>query len=162
MGGMVEFQRPDEVRREHPSGIRELADGGTWGTVAGQPTDDSEMALMLARSLVKHRRYDAEEARKAYVFWLESDPFDCDPTVSCGLHDDPDPFSQSNGAMMRISPLGIFGANYDLRQVASLGTPGRGVDPSPPDLPAGQRTFCHGHRTRYLDRNWGCGFVPAD
>ncbi len=119
LGGMVEFQRPDEVRREHPSGIRELADGGTWGTVAGQPTDDSEMALMLARSLVKHRRYDAEEARKAYVFWLESDPFDCDPTVSCGLHDDPDPFSQSNGAMMRISPLGIFGANYDLRQVAA-------------------------------------------
>ena len=28
------------------------------------------------------------------------------------------PDSQSNGAMMRVSPLGIFGANYDLKQVA--------------------------------------------
>src|SRR6516164_1714224 len=77
LGGLVEFQTPAEIRRRYPDGVRELADGGTWGTIAGQPTDDSEMALMLARTLIKHRRYDPEEARKAYVFWLNSDPFDC-------------------------------------------------------------------------------------
>jgi ADP-ribosyl-[dinitrogen reductase] hydrolase len=68
LGSLVEFQPPSEIRRRYPDGVRELADGGTWGTIAGQPTDDSEMALMLARMLVKERRYDAEEARKAYVF----------------------------------------------------------------------------------------------
>jgi ADP-ribosyl-[dinitrogen reductase] hydrolase len=118
LGSLVEFQSPHEIRREYPHGVRELADGGTWGTIAGQPTDDSEMALMLARMLVKHGRYDAVEARKAYVFWLNSGPFDCGNTVLSGLRGRPNHDSQANGALMRISPLGIFGANHELLQVS--------------------------------------------
>lgn len=118
LGSLVEFQPPEQIRREYPDGVRELADGGTWNTIAGQPTDDSEMALLLARMLVDHRKYDQEEARKAYVYWLDSGPFDCGMTVSSGLRGRPNPDSQANGAMMRISPLGIFGANHDLQQVA--------------------------------------------
>jgi ADP-ribosylglycohydrolase len=119
LGGLVEFQSPDEIRRQYPNGVRELADGGRWGTVAGQPTDDSEMALMLARMLVKHKRYEPAEARNGYIFWLESGPYDCGNTVSNALRGYLDPDSQANGAMMRISPLGIFGANYDLQRVAA-------------------------------------------
>jgi ADP-ribosylglycohydrolase len=114
----VEFQSPEQIRRKYPNGVRELADGGTWGTIVGQPTDDSEMALMLARMLVRHRRYDSEEARKAYLFWLHSAPFDCGGTVSSGLRGKPNKDSQANGALMRLSPLGIFGANYDLKRVS--------------------------------------------
>lgn len=116
---MVEFRRPEDIRRDSPDRIRQLADGGTWNTIAGQPTDDSEMALMLARMLAEQGRYDADEARKAYRFWLNPHPFDCGNTVNRGLHGRPDFDSQANGAMMRISPLGIFGANYDLQQVAA-------------------------------------------
>jgi ADP-ribosyl-[dinitrogen reductase] hydrolase len=119
LGSMVEFRRPEDIRRDYPDRIRKLADGGTWSTIAGQPTDDSEMALMLARMLAEHGRYDADEARKAYRFWLNSHPFDCGNTVNKGLHGRPDFDSQANGAMMRISPLGIFGANHDLQQVAA-------------------------------------------
>jgi len=118
LGSLVEFQSPEQIRRKYPHGVRELADGGTWGTIAGQPTDDSEMALILARTLIKHRRYDAEEARKAYVFWLNSDPFDCGNTVASGLEGSPNHASQANGALMRISPLGIFGASHDFAQVS--------------------------------------------
>ncbi len=118
LGSLVEFQTPEKIRREYPAGVRELADGGTWNTIAGQPTDDSEMALMLARLLAERRRYDREEARQAYIFWLESAPFDCGYTVAGGLRGRHNPDSQANGAMMRISPLGIFGSNYDLDQVA--------------------------------------------
>ncbi|MYE26472.1 MAG: ADP-ribosylglycohydrolase family protein [Chloroflexi bacterium] len=118
LGSLVEFQTPEEIRRKYPAGVRELADGGTWNTIAGQPTDDSEMALMLARKLAENGRYDREEARKAYIFWLDSQPFDCGYTVAGGLRGRHNPDSQANGAMMRISPLGIFGANHDLAQVA--------------------------------------------
>jgi ADP-ribosyl-[dinitrogen reductase] hydrolase len=111
LGGLVEFQTPTEIRRRYPDGVSELADGGTWGTIAGQPTDDSEMALMLARTLIKHGRYDADEAHTAYTFWLNSRPFDCGSTVSAGLRGFPNRNSQANGAMMRISPLGIFCSN---------------------------------------------------
>lgn len=118
LGSLVEFQSPAEIRRKYPNGVRELADGGTWGTLAGQPTDDSEMALMLARMLIREERYDADEARKAYEFWLQSAPFDCGSTVSAGLRGKPNRHSQANGAMMRVSPLGIYGCNYDLERVS--------------------------------------------
>ena len=118
LGSLVEFRAPDDIQREYPKGVRELADGGTWNTIAGQPTDDSEMALLLARMLADQGRYDPEEARKAYMFWLDSGPFDCGMTVAGGLRGHPNPDSQANGAMMRISPLGIFGANHDAELVA--------------------------------------------
>ena len=35
LGGLVEFQSPEEIRRKYPNRVRELADGGTWGTLAG-------------------------------------------------------------------------------------------------------------------------------
>ena len=45
----------------YPGGLRAIvADGGTWGTLAGQPTDDSELALALARALVAGGAFDAE------------------------------------------------------------------------------------------------------
>jgi len=118
LGSLVEFQSTEDIRRDYPTGVRELADGGTWNTIVGQPTDDSEMALLLARMLADQGRYDPEEARKAYVFWLYSGPFDCGMTVSSGLRGRPNPESQANGAMMRISPLGIFGACHELDKVA--------------------------------------------
>jgi ADP-ribosylglycohydrolase len=72
-GSLVEFRSQEDIRREYPNDVRELADGGTWNTIAGQPTDDSEMALLLARLLADQGRYDPEEARKAYIFWAGRD-----------------------------------------------------------------------------------------
>ena len=118
LGSLVEFQTPERIRRRYPEGVRDMADGGTWNTLAGQPTDDSEMALLLARSLVSQGKFDITEVENAYVFWLESNPFDIGNTILSGLTGRPNPGSQANGAMMRISPLGIFGANYTLDQVA--------------------------------------------
>jgi ADP-ribosylglycohydrolase len=109
LGSLVEFETPDAIRSKYPAGPSELADGGTWNTLAGQPTDDSELALTLARTLVEHGRYDREAVRRAYVSWLESDPFDCGATIAAGLTGRSNPESQANGALMRISPLGIFG-----------------------------------------------------
>ena len=105
LGSLVEFQTPEQIRQQYPNGVRELVDGGTWNTIAGQPTDDSEMALLLARMLADQGKYDPQEARKAYIYWLDSGPFDCGATVSSGLRGRANPDSQANGAMMRISPL---------------------------------------------------------
>ena len=117
LGSLVEFQSPEVIRLKFPDGVRELVDGGTWNTIAGQPTDDSEMALMLARMLIERGTYDSDAAFKSYRFWLDSDPFDCGNTISTGLRGQPNYNSQANGALMRISPLGIFGSNYSLATV---------------------------------------------
>jgi ADP-ribosyl-[dinitrogen reductase] hydrolase len=113
LGGLVEFQSASHIARTYPNGVRDLHDGGTWNTIAGQPTDDSEMALALARILADHRIYDQNLVRGAYVDWLESAPFDVGNTVAMGLRGTPNYDSQANGALMRISPLGIFAANVD-------------------------------------------------
>ncbi len=118
LGSLVEFQTPEEIYRRYPNGVRELADGGTFNTIAGQPTDDSEMALLLARMLVERNTYDANAARAAYVYWLDSGPFDCGSTIASALRGRKNPDSQANGAMMRVSPLGIFGAVHSLDLVA--------------------------------------------
>lgn len=74
LGGLVEFWFPGHHPRTLSRWSRLLEDGGTWNILAGQPTDDSEMALMLARLLPEAVEYDAEEARRRYLFWLESGP----------------------------------------------------------------------------------------
>jgi ADP-ribosylglycohydrolase len=112
LGGLVEFQSAAQIRSSFPDGVRELAHGGVWRTLAGQPTDDSEMALSLARTLVARGTYHAEAAREAYVAWISSAPFDCGATTAGALSGHLNPDSQANGAMMRASPLGIFGANH--------------------------------------------------
>ena len=53
LGSLVEHKSAAEIAQRFPAGVRELADGGVYHTIAGQPTDDSEMALALARSLLR-------------------------------------------------------------------------------------------------------------
>jgi ADP-ribosylglycohydrolase len=116
LGQLVEFNEPDEIRKKYPDGVAEMEDGvGTWQTLAGQPTDDSELALMLARTLVRDGGWSTDPVREAYVHWTNSRPFDVGATTSAALrrgalrHD-----SQANGSLMRISPLGIYGAGGGL------------------------------------------------
>lgn len=110
LGSLVEFRPPEAIAAAYPHGVRDLADGGCWDTLAGQPTDDSELALALARTLVRTGAWDAGQVRKAYVGWLDSGPFDVGNTTRTGLRGVPNLSSQANGALMRVSPLGIFGA----------------------------------------------------
>jgi ADP-ribosylglycohydrolase/fructose-1,6-bisphosphatase/inositol monophosphatase family enzyme len=127
LGGLVEFETASEIRRKHPNGVRVLEDGGHWNTLGGQPTDDSEMALVLARSILNNNRYDPEAAARSYAWWYESRPYDIGGTTATAVsaaaaamvaggsaaesaRDAARQDSQANGALMRVSPLGILGA----------------------------------------------------
>jgi len=113
LGSAVEFRSAAAIARSHPGGVTELSDGGHWNLIAGQPTDDSEMALALARSIVAEAGFNAKAVSAAYVSWRQSGPFDIGGTTASGIAalaagraatSD----SQSNGALMRVSPLGIY------------------------------------------------------
>ena len=115
LGSFVEFQSADAIRHRHPDGVVDLRSGGHWGTIAGQPTDDSEMALGLARSIVAKGGFILDAAGAAYVAWGDSKPFDMGGTTAAGLNairgrGRPNRESQSNGALMRVSPIGIYSA----------------------------------------------------
>jgi ADP-ribosylglycohydrolase/fructose-1,6-bisphosphatase/inositol monophosphatase family enzyme len=108
LGGLVEFQSAEQVCGRHADGPRQLADGGVWNILAGQPTDDSEMALALARSILARGRFERETTAEAYRSWQRSSPFDVGGTVAAALRDHPNPESQANGSLMRVSPLGVY------------------------------------------------------
>lgn len=53
----------------------ELVGGGPFGLVAGQVTDDTQMAVCLARSLAERGRLDVDDVARRYVAWT-SEAFD--------------------------------------------------------------------------------------
>lgn len=120
LGALVEFQTADGIRLVYPEGVRELANGGPHGIAAGQPTDDSEMALVFARTLISRGGFDAFRMLDAYRAWGETKPFDIGFTVRRALAGRRDEHSQANGALMRISPLGIFGASLADDEIARI------------------------------------------
>ncbi|NTJ44993.1 ADP-ribosylglycohydrolase family protein [Agrobacterium larrymoorei] len=117
LGSLVEFQSKAQIKETYPSGVRDMHDGGTWNTLAGQPTDDSEMAIALARSITEADGYNEKNALRAYREWMNSEPFDIGATVSSGLRGVQNIASEANGALMRVSPIGILGSNFTLEQV---------------------------------------------
>lgn len=127
LGSQVEFRDAAWIRERYPDGVREMCDGGTFDTLAGQLTDDSEMALMLARSLVEQGGFDRQKVKRAYRSWYESEPFDCGNTIRAALEGRLDDTSEANGALMRISPLGIFGVRQLSSQVAEWARQDAGI-----------------------------------
>jgi ADP-ribosylglycohydrolase/fructose-1,6-bisphosphatase/inositol monophosphatase family enzyme len=125
LGGLVEFRDRGSIAQEYPRGVRDLRYGGAWHNLAGQPTDDSEMALMLARTLAHEGRYDRGAVLDAYCRWWPH-AFDRGNTLRQALgpacsgrtaaerlrlaEQHAGRTSQSNGCLMRVSPLGVFGA----------------------------------------------------
>jgi ADP-ribosyl-[dinitrogen reductase] hydrolase len=110
LGSLVEFKAASEIARLFPQGVRALADGGVFHTIAGQPTDDSEMALALARCLVAEREFLPDKVLDAYRAWLTSRPLDIGATTERGLLGMHTTESESNGSLMRVSPIGVWAA----------------------------------------------------
>jgi len=134
LGSLVEFATPEQIEHRYPGGPRKLEAGGVWGTLAGQPTDDSEMALALARCLIAQGRFDDEAVAQAYIEWLASGPFDIGGTTltalnaaakahqaggagARGAREAAKRDSQANGCLMRISPLGVFAASASSAEI---------------------------------------------
>jgi len=121
LGALVEFCTAAEVAARYPDGPRLLEDGGRWGILAGQPTDDSEMALVLARAVVGAGTYDDGKVLEAYRAWYRTEPFDVGDTTRAALVGYLMADSQANGSLMRASPLGLFSHRLRPEEAAELG-----------------------------------------
>lgn len=134
LGTTLEFKGPAQIATLHPGGLREVVGGGPFRVLPGQVTDDTELALALARSLAERRCYDPDAVAAAYVAWYRSGPFDVGGTTAAafGGRDEPGPGlaarvarrasanSQANGSVMRLSPLAIWGWRLPPDQLAAL------------------------------------------
>ncbi|WPB86105.1 inositol monophosphatase family protein [Sediminicoccus rosea] len=145
LGSLVEFRSPAEIARRYPEGLRDLADGGTWSTLAGQPTDDSELALDLARTLAGRAAWSAEAVAAAYAGWHRSRPFDIGGTTAQALsaaaaapegnaaeaaRHAASTYSKANGALMRCAPIGLW-ARHPAEAAAAAREDARLTHPNP-------------------------------
>lgn len=134
LGTTVEFQRSTSIQREYPNGLRELIGEGPFHLLPGQITDDTELALSLARSIVEAKGFNDDVAAQAYCRWYHSGPFDIGGTIRSAFGTPNDrgagladrvracaaALSQANGSLMRQSPLGVFGWNMPAAALADL------------------------------------------
>lgn len=105
--------------------LEDMVGGGTFGLRAGDWTDDTSMALCLARSLVETGRFDIRDQMDRYVRWwregyLSSTGtcFDIGVATQAALRKycatgDPfsgsmDAYSAGNGSLMRLAPVPMF------------------------------------------------------
>ncbi|ERJ05693.1 thiamine-phosphate pyrophosphorylase protein [Halorhabdus tiamatea SARL4B] len=75
LGRPGEFKSAEQIASQHGEVTDMLADG-SHGKPAGTVTDDTEMALCIARSLVENGRFNGQDIADRFLEWFETDPFD--------------------------------------------------------------------------------------
>ena len=75
LGRPVEFETAARIADRHGR-VTEMLANGTHGQPAGTITDDTEMALCIARSLAEHGDCVPADGAERFVAWYESGPFD--------------------------------------------------------------------------------------
>jgi ADP-ribosylglycohydrolase len=137
LGATLEFSEPKAPRFPAlASGPhRDIVGGGPFRLVAGQVTDDTQMACCLAASLRALGRFDCDDVAARYVAWQEH-AFDIGaetaaalnalregtPAVRAGF----EIWKQSprrpagNGSLMRTAPIAILLGEPEARRAAAL------------------------------------------
>jgi ADP-ribosyl-[dinitrogen reductase] hydrolase len=115
LGATVEFLTPGEIRTKH--GVhRDIVGGGWLDLRPGRVTDDTEMSLLLARTVVERGALDVRAVAEAFAAWLKAGPVDAGHTVRRGirryladgsLEAPPSSGDAGNGAAMRMVPVAL-------------------------------------------------------
>jgi ADP-ribosyl-[dinitrogen reductase] hydrolase len=119
LGRPVEFSSPDAIERQHGRLTEMLADG-THGQPAGTITDDTEMALRIARSLAENGEFDPADIAERFVEWKRSGPFDIGIMTSNALRriENGEPWDEAGYSEWEASPEGSNAGNGSLMRCA--------------------------------------------
>jgi len=122
LGRPVEFVGRDRLTGENR--VTEMRANGTHGQPAGTITDDTEMALCIARSLDERGTFDPEDVARRFVAWYDSGPFDIGLMTADALREiskgappteagqqvwesRPEGSNAGNGSLMRCAPHAV-------------------------------------------------------
>jgi ADP-ribosyl-[dinitrogen reductase] hydrolase len=121
LGAPVEFMTTGEIRAQYGI-LKEIVGGGWLRLKAGQVTDDTEMALCIARAIVSRQGWDIVAIAEHFSRWLMSKPVDVGDTCRRGIRDfmltgqletPCNPWDAGNGAVMRVLPVALFTVRDD-------------------------------------------------
>jgi ADP-ribosyl-[dinitrogen reductase] hydrolase len=116
LGATTEFMTPNEIRTRFKL-HRKIIGGGWLHLKPGRVTDDTEMALCVARALVAAAEWDLSTIADQFVDWMRGKPIDIGSTCRKGIRDYmlkgqlETPYNDGdagNGALMRLLPTALF------------------------------------------------------
>ncbi len=127
LGATTEFMTPQEIRAKYKV-HRKIIGGGWLHLKPGRVTDDTEMSLCLARTILEQGGWNLVAAADAFLAWMRSKPIDIGSTVRRGIRDymlkgqlevPPREWDAGNGAVMRMVPVALytFGSDALLSEV---------------------------------------------
>lgn len=119
LGATTEFMLPREIVVKH--GVHRHMIGGGWLRLkAGRVTDDTEMCIHMANSILDNGEYRVEAVADEFVKWMKSKPVDIGSTVRLGIkrymhkgitQSPQSDMAAGNGACMRNLPIIFYGLN---------------------------------------------------
>jgi ADP-ribosyl-[dinitrogen reductase] hydrolase len=123
LGATVEFMSRSAIQEQYGE-LRDIIGGGWLTLPAGEITDDTQMAICIARSIVDRKGFDAEDISRHFVAWYRSNPPDIGNTTVHALrqlaegvpwqeagkntHEAMRPRDASNGSVMRSAPVAML------------------------------------------------------
>jgi ADP-ribosylglycohydrolase len=130
LGAPFEFREAGTFRRHFPTllgdgvpgAANEMVGGGSFGWAPGEFTDDTQMAMVLADSLLEHGRYAPDHLWEGWRVWAATSS-DVGSTIRAALqhpgwrevqHRHVD-WTAGNGALMRAFPLSVATLGLDDR-----------------------------------------------
>lgn len=121
LGATLEFQPADACRARYPEGLRDIVGGGAFDWSPGDPTDDTDLTVALARGYLDAEFDPARVVRAAadrMAQWYAAGPPDVGGTTAAALRayghtGDPTTsgssaeHAQANGSLMRTMPVAV-------------------------------------------------------
>jgi ADP-ribosyl-[dinitrogen reductase] hydrolase len=148
LGAPFEFGNAGEYSARFPApvlgGTGEMVGGGSFGWKPGEFTDDTQMALALALSLLAREGFDPADLFERWRVWSTS----CNDVgiltrqalrqgaylgAALAAHESNGGKSASNGAVMRNTPVALFTAGQPLDEVWQLAADQAGLTHFDPD-----------------------------
>jgi ADP-ribosyl-[dinitrogen reductase] hydrolase len=133
LGATLEFLSRDEIRGRYGQ-LRDLVGGGWLHLAPGEVTDDTQMAMCIARSIAETRAFDPDDIARRFVDWLHTQPKDIGTTTRRALGYLDRGFSWQeagertyreaggqgigNAGVMRCAPVGLYDYGDRVRLIA--------------------------------------------
>lgn len=116
LGGAVEFRTRPDLARMFPGGVREITGGGPHGLEPGEITDDTHMALAIARACTADG-IDLDAVVRNFLDWYRSGPKDIGIATSRALSllDSGVSWPDAAERLQRQSPGGVAGNGTVMR-----------------------------------------------
>lgn len=123
LGATLEFGPPQKDMFSH----REIIGNGPFNWTPGAATDDTDLMLMVLKSIENTNSFSFEKLKKQLITWYDSKPLDIGNTTKKGIENlklnlplkdcgYKHPTQFGNGSLMRCAPLALY-QGVDMNEV---------------------------------------------